>query len=68
MSAMSDLDIEVRALIKEIRTLQSDSAHWSEQNEDDEDKKWFGLVEFDQQIAGAGIRLADVMEKLMGGM
>ena len=70
MSAMSDLDIELRAAIKEIRTLQSDCALWCETNEDIcgyDDATWFDTIaEYDAKTAGVAIRLAGLVEQLIG--
>jgi len=67
---MSDLDIDLRAAVCEIRELQAEAAQWTEENEDicgEDDETWYDTIaEFDQQIAEAGSRLADLVELLLG--
>lgn len=70
MSAMSELDIEVRRLVKQIRDTQAEYETWTSENEDlcgYDDETWFDMCsEFDRQLADAGVALADLLERLMG--
>ena len=70
MSAMSELDIDVRAAVSKIRELQAEAAQWTEENEDicgEDDATWYDTIAwFDQRIAAAGIHLADLIEDLVG--
>jgi len=67
---MSDLDIDLRAAICEIRELEADAVRWTEENEDIcgfDDATWYDTIaEFNRRIASAGSRLADLVEDLVG--
>lgn len=70
MSVMSDLDLEVRQTIKQIREIQAEYEQWTEENEDlcgYDDETWFDTIsEFRRELVSAGIQLADLIEQLMG--
>lgn len=71
MSRMADAEFEVRMAIEEIRTIQAAYTNWTEENEDlagKDDASWYDTIAwYDQQLGDAGIKLANLIENLMGG-
>ena len=74
MSVMSDLDIELQQALAALRDIDAKFDAWMEESQD-EDGEWEiddedyydGKAEWYELLADAGLRLADVVEKLTGG-
>lgn len=70
MSVMGEFEAEVRETIKFIRDTQAEYETWTDENEDlcgYDDETWYDTIsEFDRELGNAAIRLADLLEKLMG--
>lgn len=70
MSKTADAEFEIRQQIAKIRDTQAALDAWTEANEDIcgyDDATWYDTIaSFNEEIADAGMVLADLIEKLMG--
>lgn len=73
MSAMSDLDLQIRKQLELIDAIQLEKSEWLEENTDEygdsaiNDEDWNdGLNEFNESLALLGVDLAQLVRQAVG--